>query len=80
MSKIWIQKSAEWEKGSQMASSPASPHILIDLTCPHCERTNSVAIKRGVSDVEHADIKCAYCQKSWEQVLPGPFIAGPFPK
>ncbi len=47
MSKIWIQKSAEWEKGSQMASSPASPHILIDLTCPHCERTNSVAIKFG---------------------------------
>jgi hypothetical protein len=51
MSKIWIQKSAEWERGSQMTSSPASPHILIDLTCPHCERTNSVAIKRGVGDV-----------------------------
>jgi transposase-like protein len=80
MSKIWIQKSAEWEKASQMSSSPASPHILIELTCPYCERTNSVAIKRGVSDVEHANIKCAHCQKSWEQVLPGPFMAGPFPK
>ncbi len=63
-----------------MATNPASPHILVHLTCPHCERENSVAIKRGVSEVEHADIKCAYCQQSWEQELPGPFMAGPFPK
>src|SRR6267143_3859403 len=40
-----------------------------DLTCPHCKSKNSVAIKRGVSEVEQADIKCVYCQKSWEQVF-----------
>jgi transcription elongation factor Elf1 len=63
-----------------MATNRVSPHILVNLTCPHCKRRNSVAIKRGVSEDEQANIKCAYCQKSWEQVLPGPFMAGPFPK
>jgi len=63
-----------------MATNPVSRHILVDLTCPYCKRKNSEAIKRGVNHDEHADIRCAYCQKSWEQVLPGPFMAGPFPK
>src|ERR1700747_3282758 len=53
-----------------MSTNPASPHILVDLTCPRCKRKNSVAIKLGVSDVERVEIKCAYCKQSWEQELP----------
>jgi len=56
-------------------------HALIELTCPYCNKKNSVAVKHGVDgDSEHAEIECAYCKQSWEQVLPGPFMAGPFPK
>jgi len=75
--KVWVNtNSLEF----QMSTNPASPHILVDLTCPRCKRKNSVAIKRGVSDVERVEIKCAYCKQSWEQELPRPFMAGPFPK
>ena len=54
-----------------MAVTPESSHVLIELTCPHCRKKNSVAIKRGVNDAEYAEIKCAHCQHSWGQVLPG---------
>ena len=63
-----------------MATNPVSRHILVDLTCPYCKKENSVAIKREVSGAEQAAIRCAYCQKSLAHVLPGPFMAGPFPK
>jgi len=62
-----------------MDSGTDKQHILIDLTCPNCERKNSVAIQSRGSE-ERADIRCPYCQNWWEQVLPGPFVAGPFPK
>ena len=65
-----------------MATNPVAPHVLVDLTCPHCKKKNSVAIApmSGASVAGRAEINCAYCQQSWEQVLPGPLMAGPFPK
>ena len=65
-----------------MATTPAGPHILIDLTCPHCHKENSVAITpmAETSDAGFAEIKCPHCQQPWEQKLPGQVMAGPFPK
>ncbi len=65
-----------------MATNPVAPHILVDLTCPHCTKKNSVAITpmSGASNASRAEIKCAYCKQPWEQAMPGPVMAGPFPK
>ena len=65
-----------------MATNPASSHVLVDLTCPYCKKKNSVAItaKSEASEAGLAEIKCAHCKQPWEQVLPGPLMAGPFPK
>ncbi len=73
------------ERPLQMATNPVAPHVLVDLTCPHCKKKNSVAITpmsgaSGASDAARAEIKCAYCKQPWEQVLPGAVMAGPFPK
>ncbi len=65
-----------------MATTPARPHVLIDLTCPHCHKKNSVAITpmAETSNAGLAEIKCPHCQQPWEQKLPGQVMAGPFPK
>lgn len=57
-------------------------HALVDLTCPHCQRTNAFAVihDAGPSQARHEAVFCAHCKKSWEPVIPGPIMAGPFPK
>src|SRR5215831_4035441 len=57
-------------------------HVLVDVTCPHCKKKNAVAV---IQDAEpnqalHERVLCAHCKKSWEPVIPGPVMAGPFPK
>ena len=57
-------------------------HALVDLTCPHCQRMNAFAVihDAGPSQARHEAVLCAHCKKSWEPVIPGPVMAGPFPK
>lgn len=57
-------------------------HVLVDLTCPHCQRKNAFAViqEAGPSEGLQERVICAYCEKAWEPVIPGPVMAGPFPK
>lgn len=57
-------------------------HVLVDLTCPHCQKMNSFAVIQdaGPSQALHEEVLCAYCKKAWQPVIPGPIMAGPFPK
>jgi diguanylate cyclase (GGDEF)-like protein len=63
--------------------SDASPlHFMVDVTCPHCHKKNSVALNAH-STPTHANpwkVHCAHCKLEWEPLLPGPIMAGPFPK
>jgi diguanylate cyclase (GGDEF)-like protein len=63
--------------------SDASPlHFMVDVTCPHCQKKNSVALNAH-STPTHANpwkVQCAHCKLEWEPLLPGPIMAGPFPK
>lgn len=57
-------------------------HVLVDLTCPHCQKKNAFAVIQGAGPRQalRGKVTCAYCKKSWEPVIPGPVMAGPFPK
>jgi diguanylate cyclase (GGDEF)-like protein len=57
-------------------------HVLVDLTCPHCQKKNSFAVIQdgGPSQALQEEVLCAHCKKAWEPVIPGPILAGPFPK
>jgi diguanylate cyclase (GGDEF)-like protein len=57
-------------------------HVLVDLTCPHCQKKNAFAVIQdsGSRQALHEKVICAYCKKDWEPVIPGPVMAGPFPK
>lgn len=57
-------------------------HVLVDLTCPHCQKKNAFAVTQdaGTSQALHEKVSCAYCKQDWEPVIPGPIMAGPFPK
>jgi diguanylate cyclase (GGDEF)-like protein len=70
------------EQRSQPQTQPASLNVLVDLTCPHCRKKNSVALdtQSGTSSAAAREVQCAHCKRSWEPVLSGPIMAGPFPK
>jgi len=55
---------------------------LLDLTCPHCQKKNSVAVDThsGASNAAAREVQCAHCKQAWKPVLSGPIMAGPFPK
>src|SRR6201993_5241882 len=55
-------------------------HVLVDLTCPHCQKKNAFAVIQdsGSRQALHEKVICAYCKKDWEPVIPGPVMAGPF--
>src|SRR6202521_788574 len=57
-------------------------HVLVDLTCPHCHKRNSVALDThsGANDSAAREVQCAHCKQAWEPVLSGPIMSGPFPK
>jgi diguanylate cyclase (GGDEF)-like protein len=57
-------------------------HVLVDLTCPHCQKKNAFAVIQiaGPREALHEKVICAYCKRDWEPVIPGPIMAGPFPK
>ncbi len=70
------------EQRSQADARLAPLHILVDLTCPHCHKQNSVAVdtQSGTSTAAAREAICAHCKQTWEPMLSGPIRAGPFPK
>ena len=67
---------------SQTQAKQVPLHVLVDLTCPHCQKKNSFAV---IQDSEsnralREEVLCAHCKEPWEPVIPGPILAGPFPK
>src|SRR5713101_4228589 len=70
------------EQPAQAETETAPLHVLVDLTCPHCRKKNSVALDThsGANDAAAREVLCAHCKQPWEPVLSGPFMAGPFPK
>jgi diguanylate cyclase (GGDEF)-like protein len=70
------------EKAAQMGTKLTPLHVMIDVICPSCDKKNSFAVMQdpGPSDSGHPLVQCAHCKKAWEPVLPGPIMAGPFPK
>jgi len=70
------------EQRVQTDTEPGPLHILVDLTCPHCHKQNSIAVDThsGASDAARREVQCAHCKQSWEPLLSGAIMAGPFPK
>jgi diguanylate cyclase (GGDEF)-like protein len=74
----------------ELASQPALQvevkqvplQVLVDLTCPHCQKKNSFAViqEGGPNHALREEVLCAHCKKAWDPVAPGPIMAGPFPK
>jgi diguanylate cyclase (GGDEF)-like protein len=65
-----------------MQTKPAPLHVLVDVTCPHCSKKNSVAVDAHseASSGGRQEVQCAHCKRAWEPALSGPIMAGPFPK
>ncbi len=70
--------------GENSASTTEAPplQVLVDLTCPRCGKKNSFAILQtsGEKNASRREVQCAHCKETWEPVIPGPVVAGPFPK
>lgn len=49
-------------------------HVLVDLTCPHCQKKNAVAVIQdaGPSQALHEKVSCAYCKTPGSLLFPGP--------
>jgi len=81
-----VQAPSQDEVASQQAPQveikQAPLHVLVDLTCPHCEKKNSFAViqEGGPNQALREEVLCAHCKKAWDPVVPGPIMAGPFPK
>jgi hypothetical protein len=65
-----------------MATIPPQEQILLDLTCPHCQRMNLLAVvpASGASSYVERAVECAHCKKVWEASILGTVVGGPFPK
>ena len=70
------------EHGYQPETRTAPLNVLVDVTCPHCNKNNSVAVDAhsGASNAGPQEVQCAHCKQVWAPVLSGPVMAGPFPK
>lgn len=76
-----IQESYSGEESPLVKEAPPL-HVLVDLTCPHCGKKNSFAILQtsGERNAARREVRCAHCKETWEPLIPGPVMAGPFPK
>ena len=79
---LYDRKRASKQSGSAQQPKTGPLHVLVDLTCPHCNRKSSVAVDTpsGASRAGQQKVECPHCKKSWQTVLFGPVLAGPFPK
>src|SRR5258708_2793819 len=76
------QKQRAPEITPQTGTKPTPLHVMVDVICTYCDRKNSFAVFQdsASSEVGRRQIRCAHCQQVWEPLLPGPIMAGPFPK
>jgi hypothetical protein len=60
----------------------AIPTQLMTLACPHCKAVNVLKAQKTLdfSQVASYNVQCVRCQKTWNEVLPGPICEGPFAK
>ena len=70
------------QPAAQVEVNQVPLHVLVDLTCPHCQKKNSFAViqEGGPNQALRKEVLCAHCKKTWDPVVPGPIMAGPFPK
>ena len=75
--------SRETQQSAELTETkPAPLRVMVDLTCPHCQRMNSFAITQnsGAGNTSRHEVRCAHCKEAWAPLMPGPIMAGPFPK
>lgn len=82
---LYARKRASRETPSSaelLETKPAPLRVMVDLTCPHCQKMNSFAIiqNSGVGNTSRNEVRCAHCKEAWAPLMPGPIMAGPFPK
>lgn len=84
---LYVRKRASKNAGPKEETLEAEPesaplHVLIDVTCPHCRKANSVAVNAhsGTRAVDRQEVQCAHCKNTWSPAVSGPIMAGPFPK
>ena len=82
-----VPSSAKAKQGATKKTSPIEPtimgtHVMVDVTCAHCGKKNSVAITPDAiaGEAIPQPVRCAHCNKSWDPLLSGAILAGPFPK
>jgi diguanylate cyclase (GGDEF)-like protein len=70
------------KKNPRVATAAMDSHIMVDVTCPNCEKKNSVAITPDAlaGEAIPRPVRCAHCNRSWDPLLSGAILAGPFPK
>jgi len=70
------------KQAAQVESTSMGTHVMVDVTCSHCEKKNSVAITPDAVAAEAVPhkVRCAHCNKSWDPLISGAVLAGPFPK
>lgn len=68
--------------GEPKAEKQEPLHVLVDVTCPHCRKRNSLAVDThpDAREVDRREVQCAHCKKGWKPAVSGPIVAGPFPK
>lgn len=82
---LYTRKRASKSGGRAPDPTPAERaplHVLVDVTCPHCHKKNSVAVDAH-SEARvgnRQEVQCAHCKKTWGPALSGLIMAGPFPK
>src|SRR6266699_2652492 len=82
---LYARKRASRETPSSaelMETKPAPLRVMVDLTCPHCQKMNSFAViqNSGAGNTSRNEVRCAHCKEAWAPLMPGPIMAGPFPK
>ncbi|PYU83533.1 MAG: hypothetical protein DMG51_12000 [Acidobacteria bacterium] len=79
---LYARKRASRETSGELETKPAPLRVMVDLTCPHCQKMNSFAIiqNSGAGNASRNEVRCAHCKEAWAPLMPGPIMAGPFPK
>ena len=75
--------SRETQQSAELTETkPAPLRVMVDLSCPHCQKMNSFAViqNSGASNTARHEVRCAHCKEAWAPLMPGPIMAGPFPK
>src|SRR5882762_1543572 len=67
---LYARKRASRETPSSaelMETRPAPLRVMVDLTCPHCQKMNSFAViqNSGAGNTSRHEVRCAHCKEVW---------------